>query len=270
MRRGWTLLEMMCVISVLALLMAVLLPGLQHTNRKAMHVHSSSNLRQLARAATLHSMERAGMFPPGLLYGTDDNAQSGDIRAWDWWQSPQGRVQPGPLWALTDTTDPRGILQCPLAAHQPADWDGDPVTGYNYNLAYIAAEAASPWTAQPGMGAWDLVIDKPNLDGLGWLTRTQCRRAGSTALFGLGGRLGGANKFMRSPVNVGGMETAYAGGQAFPDGVTHVAWIDGHVAQRRHPFRGQHWDDLPDWMTNQLEWPLNGFLSDDAHAYDPR
>ena len=270
MRRGWTIIEMTCVIAILTLLVSILLPGLRHTNREAMHLHTGSNLRQLARAATLYSVERSGMFPPGLLHGLNNDAQSGDVRAWDWWKRPDGTVQPGPVWALTDTTDPRGILQCPLAQDQHAGWNGDPVTGYNYNVAFIAAEAASPWTAQPGMGAWDLVIEKPNLGGLGWLTRAQCRRAGTTALFGLGGRLGGVNKFMRSPVNIGGMETAYAGGQAFPDGVTHVAWVDGHIARRRHPFRGQLWDDLPNWMTSQLEWPRNGFLSDDARAYDPR
>ena len=270
MRRGWTLIEVVTVVAILSMLMVVLLPTLAQTQRQSMHLQCDAHLRQLARAATLHTIERAGMFPPGLLYGTDHDATSGDVRCWDWWRRPDGGLRPGPLWQYTDVTDPSQVLRCPLVETTDPTWAGDPVTGYNYNVAFVAAESGSVSGAAPGMGAWDLVTPKANLDGLGWLTRSQCRRAGDTALFGMGGRLGGVNKFMRSPVNTGGYDVAYGGGQAFLDGRTHVGWIDGHVSSRRHPFQGQHWDDLPDWLTSNLDWPRNGFLSSNARAYDPR
>ena len=144
------------------------------------------------------------------------------------------------------------------------------MTGYNYNVAFIAAEARQPIADDKDLGAWDLLVPKDNLDGRTHLTLAQCRRRATTALFGVGGRRGGVNKFMRSPVNVGPQyDLAYAGGQAFPNG-SNVARLDGSVDTVRQAFRGLHADALPAWIVDGLGWPDNGFLSDDATAYDPR
>jgi len=270
-RRGFTILELMAVVIILAVLTGMLFPALQQTSTVSMRTHCRTNLRQLTRAATQYAIGHNGTFPPGLLYGTDGNALSGDVRSWDWWRRPDGTVRPGPLWNLTDGGGELHVLHCPTAAPAQAGWEGDPVTGYNYNVAFVAAESRTPDTGDAGLGAWDLVIEKANLDGLTDLTLAQCRGSGTTALFGTGGRLGGTNKFMRSPVNVGsGYDTAYAGGQSFPDAASNVGWIDGHVSTSRNPYRGVHWNALPEWLTASLDWPKNGFLSDDASAYDPR
>ncbi|MDP6479008.1 MAG: type II secretion system protein [Phycisphaerales bacterium] len=269
--RAFALLEMLVTIAILGILMGLAIPAMNLAAAATMRANCQTNLRQISRAAIQYATQRDGRFPPGVQYGTDGNALSGDIRAWDWWKRPNGRVQPGELWTFTDMNEPSGVLTCPTAIGLNAAWEGDPVTGYNYNVAFIAAEARMPFPDDADLGAWDLVIEKPNLDGLKELRLAQCRRSGTTALFGTGGRAGGTNKFMRSPVNVGGgYDTAYAGGQSFPGGSSNVGFVDGHVSRHVHPFQGQHWDDLPDWLTNSLEWPKNGFLSDDATAYDPR
>jgi hypothetical protein len=144
------------------------------------------------------------------------------------------------------------------------------VTGYNYNVAFIAGEARSPGPADRGLGAYDLLSPKANLDGATHLTLAQCRRSASVALFGVGGRRDGTNKFMRSPANAGPeYDVAYAGAQGFPMG-SNVGRVDGSVVTIELPHRGQYADALPPWIVDQLDFPKNGFLSDDATAYDPR
>jgi prepilin-type N-terminal cleavage/methylation domain-containing protein/prepilin-type processing-associated H-X9-DG protein len=270
-RRGLSIAEVLIVIIILGILASLAIPSLQRASAATVRTHCRSNLRQLARAATLFAIERDGRFPPGLLYGSDRHATNGDVRAWDWVRAADGRVRPGELWTYTDGGAERVVLQCPTADQTQTSWAGDPSTGYNYNVAFIAAESRVPTPADADKGAWDLVIEKPNLGGQTQLTLAQCHRSGTTALFGTSGRRGGLNKFMRSPVNVGaGYDTAYAGGQSFPDGRTNVAWVDGHVSSQHHQCKGQYWDDLPSWLTDSLDWPANGFLSEDAGSYDPR
>lgn len=270
-RRGFTLLEVLLTIAIIGVLMGLAIPAMDRAAAATMRTHCQTNLRQMSRAAIQYATQGDGRFPPGLLYGTDRDAMSGDVRAWDWWMHSGGTVRPGQLWKFTDMNEPSGVLRCPTAVGLDAAWEGDPVTGYNYNVAFIAAESRMPMPDDVGLGAWDLVIEKPNLDGLKELTFAQCHRSGTTALFGTGGRAGGTNKFMRSPVNIGGgYDTAYAGGQSFPGGASNVGWVDGHVGRRAHACKGHHWDDLPAWLTETLGWPKNGFLSEDAGAYDPR
>ncbi|MDP7029110.1 MAG: type II secretion system protein [Phycisphaerales bacterium] len=271
MRRGLSITELLVVIAVLGIVASLAIPALDAAATSTRRAQCASNLRQMTRAALSYAAQREGRFPPGLLYGTDRNATSGIVRAWDWTRSAAGTVTPGELWSLVDGNSERQVLQCPTAEHVNPGWSGDPATGYNYNVAFVAAEARPPTSTDAGLGAWDLVIEKPNLDGGAALTLQQCRRSAAAALFGTGGRRGGVNKFMRSPVNAPGCyDTAYGGGQAFPDGGSNVGWIDGHVSTQRHMHRGAHWDSLPAWMTAQLDWPRNGFLSEDASAYDPR
>ncbi len=270
-RRGFSLAELLVTLAVLGVVIGVAIPSINAGTDAAHRAHCCGNLRQMTRAAITYATSHDGRFPPGLLYGLDGQATSGDVRAWDWWRRPNGTVRPGELWSLTDGNDAQGVLMCPTAIFEDASWQGDPVTGYNYNVAFVAAEARAPTAADAGLGAWDLVAPKANLDGAMELPMASCRRSGSVALFGTGGRRGGVNKFMRSPVNAGaGYDTAYAGGQSFPNGASNVGYLDGHVATARNPRKGRHWDDLPSWLTATLEWPSNGFLSNDAAAYDPR
>jgi prepilin-type processing-associated H-X9-DG protein len=90
-------------------------------------------------------------------------------------------------------------------------------------------------------------------------------------MFGCGGWAGGANKFMRAPLDheLLSLETIYAGGQAFRHGgSTGVAFVDGHVGVAGRPYAGRHATD--ELLQQTMDYPANGFLSDDDSAYDPR
>ena len=262
--------EVLVVIAIIVVLATLLVPVGAHAHSAAMRTQCMAHLRQMTLAATSWAVEHEGCFPPALLHGTRRNCLSGDVRAWDWHRAPDGAVRPGLLWPYVSGLDAHGVLRCPTATQVSTSWNGDPVTGYNYNVAFIAGEARSPAPDDKDLGAWDLLSPKANLDGATHLTLAQCRRGASVALFGVGGRRDGTNKFMRSPVNAGPeYDIAYAGAQAFPMG-SNVGRVDGSVVTVQLPHRGVYADQLPAWIVDQLDFPRNGFLSDDATAYDPR
>lgn len=275
--RGFTLAEVLVVISVIALLIGVLLPVVGEVGNASRKVQGQANLRSMGQAARSWSIEHGGQLPPAMLTGSDADSTSGDVRCWDWWTRENDPTfsRPGLLWEYTDHPD--RVLQCPAYAGND-NWNG-PATpcGYNYNVAFVAAMSATEGVE--GQGCWDLLLPKASLYEPGEdptnssprtdLALAQCRRASTTALFGEGGFSGGTNKFMRSPVH--DVELAYAGAQAFRHrGWSNVGWIDGHVAAIGQPRRGTYWSQLPPHMQALLDYPSNGFLSEGDEAYDPR
>jgi prepilin-type N-terminal cleavage/methylation domain-containing protein/prepilin-type processing-associated H-X9-DG protein len=250
--RAFTLVELMVTVAIISTLLGLLLPALSAVQTSALQMKGQSNLRQMGIAAQQYSA-LWDAWPTAIRY----EEVGGVIHrvAWDWVTvaATDELVSPGPLWTLTDNPDE--VMQCP-AYHGPSNSPGDPFTGYNYNTSFIGGESFN----QVG---WDNVRRG--------VPPHACVRASTTAIFGCGGWVGGANKYMRAPTSPNGLplETIYAGAQAFHyNGSTNVAYIDGHVGSVAQPKTGTYANEqLVDGI---LDHPDNGFLSDDASAYDPR
>ena len=60
---GFTLVELLTVIGIIAILMALLLPALTGARRAAQATQCASNLRQLVAGMTNYSVEHRGSFP---------------------------------------------------------------------------------------------------------------------------------------------------------------------------------------------------------------
>ena len=75
--RGFTLVELLVVIGIIALLISILLPSLSRAREQANLVKCSSNVRQLALALVNYAAENKGKFPPNINAGAWPNLPGG-------------------------------------------------------------------------------------------------------------------------------------------------------------------------------------------------
>lgn len=255
-RRGFSLTEVIVVVAISAATLGLLMPVLAKVRLSGRAIECQSNLRQMLRAAELYAVKYR-TYPTALRY--ENTGGVFKQIEWDWVSTLSGQlIGPGALWQFTDNPD--RVMQCPQYHGNPGS-PADPYTGYNYST-YIGGEqllTSNPATA-------------PFFDGA---SPAQIRRPSQTAMFGLGGRKTGTNKFMRSPVHHQHsqfkqlpMSAVYTGGQAFRYGrSTYVAYADGRVSSVEMPCEGEQ--GTPQLLEQYLGFPKNGFLSDDAQAYAP-
>src|SRR5690242_7111966 len=65
-RRGFTLVELLVVIGIIALLISVLLSSLNRARETANRVKCASNMRQIGQGILLYGNEHRGAYPPDL------------------------------------------------------------------------------------------------------------------------------------------------------------------------------------------------------------
>jgi prepilin-type processing-associated H-X9-DG protein len=228
---GFTLVELLVVIGIIALLIALLLPAVSAAREQAKTVQCLSNLRQMAVAAHAYVAENRGSYPPAYW----------DSDGWDF-SYVDGKPVPGLLWAGRGAA---AIHQCP-SFEGASNTAGDPYTGYNYNTSYI------------GHGKWEAVQQPAKA--------SQVRRPSETALFGDGQYAGGANKYMRAPFAYPGDPLGFglrsAGTQGFRHRgkTTNVAFCDSHAETLRDRYTSTS-DTFPVGRDT-------GFLSPDNSLYD--
>lgn len=258
-RRGATLLEAIVAVGVLVMLLGISVPVLGRARAEARASECLAHLRHLGVAARTYATVHRDRYPPAVVYFAEQGLLV--THAWDF-RHRGGVVEPGALRGFTDR--PEHVQQCPCC-ETASTFGHDPATGYNYNTTHIGAEGRLPYVTADGTVMQGFAIAR-----LGLPIHAH-RRPSHAALLGDGGWSGGANKFMRSPANAIEQDwgTVYAGGQAFRHaGRTNVAWLDGRTSSEPAAHAGPQAGT--NFATQILDYPVNGFLSEDGAAYDPR
>ena len=247
---GFTLVELLVVVGIIAVLIGLLLPSLARARDRARAVQCLSNLHQMGVLAFAYAASHQGSLPA---------SSAGGNVWWDFDESDPLNIHAGLLW------EQRGdvrVQQCP-AYQGVALGVPDPYTGYNYNTSYLAG----------GVGETTPLGDPHDRPAhLGSIAR-----ANTTALFGDAGSPGGTNKFMRAPVLLFGTGfgdsvstgTRLYGTQAYRHvGQTNVCYADGHAAAVAARFTSA--GKLFDGVVTPNPTPAaagTGFLSADDSAY---
>src|SRR3954452_6792977 len=119
-RRGFTLVELLVVIGIIALLISILLPALNKARRQAKTVQCQSNMRQIAAALIMYISDNKGHFPPAQAQPQTSNVIYPDGF---WWpnalvenkyiNAPSVYERPGSDPKTDKRFDGTSVFQCP-------------------------------------------------------------------------------------------------------------------------------------------------------------
>lgn len=136
--RGFTLVELLVVIGIIAVLVAMLLPALNKARRAAQSVACGSNLRQLLIASRMYGNDNKDCMP-----AYDLSTFTGPTV---WWQTLAKYIAPKGFLATTATQNKVAVYNCPSASNDlwfatdayPFWWNLYPVT---YEISYYSSDA---------------------------------------------------------------------------------------------------------------------------------
>ncbi len=167
-RRAFTLIETLVCIAVIAILLALLIPGLSSTREAARHAICMSNQRQMVLAWQVYADTYRDYAMPTA---SQQAMGSGAGLSTFWWGSfsgANGTVDPdtGYLSQFVDSTlNVRSVYECPsqpwgsyraqpviLATQQPT-------STYGYNGYYLSPSRTPGWASQIGFRPWRRTAD---------------------------------------------------------------------------------------------------------------
>ena len=133
-RIGFTLVELLVAIGIIALLISILLPALGRSRESARTVVCLSNLRQLGTATTQYVLANEGWFPTFGVRSPHALSRSD----WVWWRASavhSDDVSKSSIARYVGGGAMADLLKCPSDdATRTNMWGGDPPYKYSYTL----------------------------------------------------------------------------------------------------------------------------------------
>jgi prepilin-type N-terminal cleavage/methylation domain-containing protein/prepilin-type processing-associated H-X9-DG protein len=241
LRRGFTLVELLVVIGIIAILMAILLPVLRRARETAQSALCSSNLRQLQQASVNYAQDNHDFLPPAHI-----NFITQNLHRWH-----------GTRPSMTDpfdfTTSPLkkylqvpAIKRCP-SFEEPAIGFEQSAGGYGYNDHYLGSSME-----EPAAGPMKITVKQERYLNVP-AKQAMIERPAETIMFADTAMAAPAlieYSFVEPPLTGKGVPTSPSihfrhAGRA------NVVWVDGHVT------------------TERMEWtyPKNVYGVDNATAH---
>ncbi len=152
-RRGFTLLELLVVVGIIAVLMGILLPVLRAARAQARQTRCGVGLRQMGIALSMYASENRGRALPA--------ADTGDMAPTYWWgREDKGEIDftRGALWPyLKSETKRSGLYECPSqpwGTYLPQGLTGAVTSTYGYNGYFLSPAATPGWSWSIGHRPW--------------------------------------------------------------------------------------------------------------------
>src|SRR5687768_3913934 len=129
-RKGFTLVELLVVIGIIAVLIAILLPTLNRARDNALRIQCQSNLRNLMHAVIMYSAENKNYMPYCNWAGTPPNHTGWLYK--DPLVADPAHVETGSLWPYLKT---RELYKCPSHTELRSGGPTEMMTSYLMNGA---------------------------------------------------------------------------------------------------------------------------------------
>jgi len=170
-RPAFTLLELLLALTIIALLMALLLPAVAAVRDHAADAQCKHHLKVLGQGVLTYAAQHRGLFPPvadwrnePVRYWWGVNAAKPDFK--------QGLIYRH-LGYLAGTE--RSLFECPAqpwGSYQPQGAAGEPTTTYGYNGYYLCPAGTPGWAQSIGHRPWRSIYTVQNPDQVFMLADT--------------------------------------------------------------------------------------------------
>jgi len=176
--RGFTLIEILVVVAIIALLIAVLLPSLARARENARRVVCESNLTQLQRSHAFYLSDNKGIYMPHRTWVLPGTKGRDDLGEWAWFRQ---------LERYSKSPD---VPHCPtLASNTQSDsglswtWAYNRLDiGYGYNAYFLGLWNHTEGVAPPN-NYEEYIVNSVSIKSYPWFPESHVKKPSACILF---------------------------------------------------------------------------------------